>query len=150
SCAGRSISAEPATITGSIGVVGGKLVLKGALDTLGINVQTVSQGKRANMFSFTSTFSEEDRAFIQKTMTETYDLFKSPLLAGRGKNIKDRDEADGGRLFTGQAAIKAGLVDKVATLSETVLAAAKDAGIDKQYQVLTYPETKSIADILTS
>ena len=53
-----------------------------------------------------------------------------------------------GRLFTGDAAIKAGLVDKIGTLNDTVLAAAKDAGIDKNYQIFVYPEPKTIVDLI--
>jgi protease-4 len=148
SCAGRSIAADPATITGSIGVVGGKLVLKGTLDMIGINVQTVSRGDHANLFSFTQPFSEEEKTFVRKTMTETYDLFKKRIKDGRGDKIKEIEDVAGGRLFTGEAAIKAGLVDKVATLNDTIVAAAKDAGIDKQYQIINLPEPKTLADLL--
>ena len=148
SCAGRKIYADPATITGSIGVVGGKLVLKKTLDWVGINVQTVSRGAHANMFSFTQTFTEEERTFVQKTMGETYDLFKQRVKDGRGDKIKDVEEVAAGRLFTGDAGIKAGLVDKIGTLNDVIVQSAKDAGIEKNYQIFVYPEPKSITDIL--
>lgn len=148
SCAGRSITADSATITGSIGVVGGKMVLRGMLDKVGVNLQNVSRGKHANLFSMTSTFSEEEKHFIHKQMSEVYDLFKKRVAAGRGAKIKEIEDVAGGRLFTGEAALKAGLVDKVGTLSETVHAAAKAAGVENAYQILVYPEPKSFADVL--
>jgi protease-4 len=148
SCAGRKIYADPATITGSIGVVGGKMVLKGTLDWAGINVQTVSKGAHSNLFSFTTPFNEEERKFVEKTMTETYDLFKQRVKDGRGDKIKVVEDVAAGRLFTGDAGIKAGLVDKIGTLNDTIIQSAKDAGIYDKYQIFIYPEPKSITDIL--
>jgi protease IV len=148
SCAGRKIFADPATITGSIGVVGGKMVLKGALDYVGINVQTISKGAHSDLFSFTTPFNEEERKFVEKTMTETYDLFKQRVKDGRGDKIKVVEDIAAGRLFTGTAGIKAGLVDQIGTLNDTIVQSAKDAGIEKNYQIFVYPEPKSITDIL--
>src|SRR5262249_46307511 len=77
SCAGRSIIADPATITGSIGVVGGKIVVKGALDWAGINIEPVDRGLHAEMLSLLRPFTDEERTFIQKTMGEVYGVFTS-------------------------------------------------------------------------
>lgn len=147
-CAGRSISADPATITGSIGVVGGKLVIKGLLDWAGINVQPVLRGQHAGMLTAQAPFTEEERTFIRKLMSETYDLFTARVKAGRGDKIPDIEAVAQGRLFTGPAAKEAGLVDEIRTLPETVQAAAKKAGIEKAYQILVYPEQRTLADII--
>jgi len=147
-CAGRSISADPATITGSIGVVGGKIVIKGLLDTVGINVQPILRGKRAGMLSSQTAWSPEERLFVRDLMTETYDLFTSRVKEGRGAKIKDVAEVAQGRLFTGKAAKEVGLVDEVRTLPETIQASAHTAGIEKNYQIIVYPEQRTIADVL--
>jgi protease-4 len=149
SCAGRSIVADPATITGSIGVVAGKFVIKGLLDTVGINIETVSQGKHVDMLSMMAPFTDEERAFLKKSMEETYGVFSSRVMGARGAHIKDLEAVAQGRLFTGVQAKTAGLVDSVGTLSDAVAAAAKGAGIDKKdYQIIVLPETKSLADII--
>ncbi len=148
SCAGRSITADPATITGSIGVVGGKFVISGLLNWAGISVEPVSRGKRAQMLSSSQKFTDDERAFMTQQMTDVYQLFLSRVRDSRKDKIKDIEQVNQGRLFTGEAALKAGLVDQVGTLNDVILAAAKNAKIDKNYQVLTYPEARTLADIL--
>ncbi len=147
-CAGRSITAEPATITGSIGVVGGKIVIKGLTDWAGLNVQPFSRGKHADLFSTQTPFSEEERNYVRGLMTETYGLFTSRVKAGRGDKIKAIEAVAQGRLFSGNAAVTAGLVDQVGTLNETIQRAAQEAKIEKSFQIIVYPEAKTIADII--
>ncbi|MCL2646498.1 MAG: signal peptide peptidase SppA [Phycisphaerales bacterium] len=148
SCSGRSITADPATITGSIGVVGGKLVMKEALDKIGINIETVSRGKHATMLSAMQPFTDEEREFLKKSMEETYGVFSSRVMGARGKHIAKLEDVAQGRLFTGEQAKEAGLVDSVGTLHDVVLAAAKNAGIEKDYSILVLPEAKSFADMV--
>ena len=148
SCAGRSITEDDATITGSIGVVGGKIVIKGLLDLIGVNIQTVELGKHAGMLGSDRPFTEEERTFVKNLMTETYDLFTSRVKAGRGDKIKDLPAVAQGRLFTGIKAKEVGLVDQLGTLNDTVAAAAKSAGVGNNYKILVYPEPKTFADII--
>ncbi|HVS71713.1 MAG TPA: signal peptide peptidase SppA [Phycisphaerae bacterium] len=147
-CAGRHITADPATITGSIGVVGGKIVIKDLLDKVGISIVPVSRGAHADMLSMLQPFTPEERAFVQKTMTDTYAVFTSRVTAARGDKIKDITAVAQGRLFTGEQAIQAGLVDDVGTLNDTIAAAAKNAHLGSNYQILVLPESKSLLDIL--
>jgi protease IV len=147
-CAGRSIVADPATITGSIGVVAGKLVISGALEKIGINIETVSRGKHATMLSMLHPFTDEEKEFLKKSMEETYGVFTSRVKGARGAKIANLEDVAQGRLFTGVQAKDAGLVDSVGTLHDAVLAAAKKAGIEKDYQIEVLPEAKSLGDIL--
>jgi protease-4 len=147
-CAGRKITADPATITGSIGVVGGKIVVKDLLDKVGVTVVPVSRGEHAEMLSALRPFTPEEREFIQKSMAETYGVFTSRVTGARGEKIKNLEDVAQGRLFTGEQAKEAGLVDEVGTLNEVVAAAAKNAGIAANYQMIVLPETKTIVDIL--
>src|SRR6185437_1360651 len=109
-CAGRSISADPATITGSIGVVGGKIVTSGLMDKVGLTTETFARGKHAGILSAQKTFTPDERQFVTKMMTETYDPFTSRVKAGRGDKVTDVSEVAQGRLFDGTSAVKAGLV----------------------------------------
>ena len=147
-CAGRDISADEATLTGSIGVVGGKLVLKELMDKIGVSIQEIRRGKSAALFSLTQPFDPDDRALVLKQMEEIYARFTDCVKSARGGKIANIDDVAQGRLFTGPDALQAGLVDRIASLDQTVLAAATSAGIDKDYQVLTLPEPKSFADLI--
>ncbi len=148
SCSGRSITADPATITGSIGVVAGKIVIKGLTDKIGLNIEPVIHGKHAMMLSMMSPFSDEERDFLKKSMTETYGVFTSRVTGARGDKIPNLEDVAQGRLFTGIQAKDAGLVDNVGTLNDTILAAAKSAHIEKNFQIEVLPEPKTLADIL--
>jgi protease-4 len=147
-CAGRKITADPATITGSIGVVGGKIVAKDLLDKVGISIVPISRGQHAEMLSALRPFTEEERTFVQKSMAETYEVFTGRVTAARGEKIKNLADVAQGRLFTGEQAKEAGLVDDVGTLNDTIAGAAKNAGLGANYQIMVLPETKTIMDIL--
>ena len=147
-CAGRSITADANTITGSIGVVGGKIVLKGMADKIGLNVETVSRGKHAEMLSLMHGFTDEEKTYLTKQMEEVYGTFTTRVMTAREGKIAKIEDVAQGRLFTGTAAKTAGLVDNVGTLQETIAAAAKEAGIDKNYQIIVLPEAKTLGDML--
>jgi len=147
-CAGRTITADPGTITGSIGVVGGKVVIKGLTDWAGLNVQPFSRGKHADLLSAQVPFSDEERQYVRQLMTETYGLFTARVQAGRGAKIKSIEAVAQGRLFDGNAAVQVGLVDQVGTLTDTIGRAATEAKIDKNYQIVVYPEAKSLSDLI--
>jgi protease-4 len=108
----------------------------------------VSRGEHAEMLSSLRPFTEEERTFVQKSMAETYGVFTGRVTAARGEKIKNLEDVAQGRLFTGEQAKEAGLVDDVGTLSETIAAAAKNAGLGANYQIIVLPETKTIMDIL--
>jgi protease IV len=148
-CAGRTIMADPATITGSIGVVGGKVVIKGALDWAGLNIEPIQRGAHSEMLSALRPFSDEERVFMRKQMEEVYGVFTSRVSAARGEKVAKLDEVAQGRLFTGQQAKDVGLVDEVGTLNDAVRAAARKANIDTNYQMLILPEPKTLNEILT-
>ena len=100
------------------------------------------------MLSAMTPFSDEERDFLKKSMTETYGVFTSRVTGARGDKIPNLEDVAQGRLFTGIQAKDAGLVDNVGTLNDTIEAAAKSAHIEKNYQILVLPEPKTLADIL--
>jgi protease-4 len=100
------------------------------------------------MLSLLRPFTDEERAFMKKSMENVYEVFASRVTAARGEKVVKLDEVAQGRLFTGIQAKEVGLVDDVGTLHDAVKAAAKSVGLGDNYQVLVLPEPKSFADIL--
>jgi protease-4 len=152
----RKVYAEPGTLTGSIGVVGGKLALGGLFDKAGVTTETLSRGANANLLSPTAPFSESERRAMTALMRDTYDQFLEKTVENRrraGKEInKEGLEKNlaGGRVWTGQQAKENGLVDELGTLRDAVAEAAKLAGMpaDREPETLELPRPKSLLDML--
>src|SRR6185295_17654117 len=111
SASASKIIAQPSTITGSIGVVAGKPVLRGFYDWLGISNEYVLRGKTAGMFRETEKFSDEERAKFEEWIKTTYYQDFVPKVAkGRQKDPQYIDSIAQGRVWTGQQARERGLV----------------------------------------
>lgn len=137
------IFAEPGTITGSIGVVGMKMVMGGALEKLGITTHTIQRGEHADAMSFTEPFTEEEKALVRKSMLDVYGTFKKRIMDGRGDRLKGELEGmAGGRVYTGKRALELGLVDELGGLAQAIAWTAEKAGVDAD-SVQLRPEPKS-------
>ncbi len=90
-CGANKIVAEPSTITGSIGVVGGKPVVKGLYDWLGITNEYVMRGKNAGMFRETEKFNDSERKKFEEFLNSTYEDFITKVGKGRNRDKKDID-----------------------------------------------------------
>lgn len=145
-----TILAAPTTITGSIGVVGGKVVLRGLYDKLGLTTETISRGDRSGTLSSSSAFSPEDRKAWQEMMRETYRQFVDKAAQGRKKPRRELEQLAQGRVYTGRQALENGLVDQLGTLSDAIAAARKAAGLkdEEPTDVLVLPEPKSFFEQL--
>lgn len=143
-----TIFAEPGTITGSIGVIGGKLVTTGLWDWIGITFDQTKMGANADLYSTGKPFTDEQRVIVRKLMEEIYGEFKSRVTQGRGKKLKkDLEELAGGRVYTGSQALKLGLVDKLGGLQDAIKQAASEANIS-EYEVKQLPEPRNFMDAL--
>ena len=144
------IFAEPGTLTGSIGVVGGKLVLKGLYEKIGLSVDVISRGKTAGMLSSSEPFTPDQRETLEKLLRETYDQFVDKAAQGRKMDRKKMEKLAQGRVYTGRMAAENGLVDAVGTLEDAIAEAKKAAGVkpDEKVDVLILPEPKSIFEQL--
>jgi protease-4 len=146
----KKIYAEPGTITGSIGVVGGKIAMSGLYDNLGVKTETLSRGKNSGVLSSDEPFSDSEKKRMGDLMKDVYDQFLTKALAGRkaaGKKItREQLEKDlaGGRIWTGRQAKQHGLIDELGTLEDAILAAAKEGGLpsDKEPELLLLPKPK--------
>jgi len=143
-----TIFAEPATITGSIGVVGGKVVLGGLFDKIGITTYTYKFGRHADLFGWSRPFDEHQRQVLRSLMNETYEQFKRCVVDGRGDRLKgDIEELAGGRIYTGRQALAKGLVDRLGGLDDAIRYAAERAKLT-DYQIRILPKPKTIFDYL--
>ena len=140
------IFAEAGTITGSIGVVGMKMAIGGALEKLGIQTHGQKRGRFADAMSMTRPMDAAQREVIRRSMLEVYGTFKQRILDGRGERIKgDLEKLAGGRVYSGTAALKIGLVDQIGGLADAVRYAAKQAKL-KSPPAYLLPEPKGAFD----
>ena len=147
-CASDVIFADASTITGSIGVVGGKMVTTGLWEKVGIHFKEYKRGENAGIMSSTAVFSPTERVKIQGWMDEVYGVFKSHVEASRGKRLKKPlDELAGGRVYTGKQALELGLVDKLGTMQDAIEFIAAQAKT-KDYEIRVVPEPKSFIEKL--
>src|SRR3954466_15645729 len=148
----HAIVAEPSTLTGSIGVVITKFVIDGTLKKLGMNIEGVSQGKYAGMYSPVRPFSPEERARMAENMQATYDTFVEKAAQGRNTTPEKIDAIGQGRVWTGRQAKQIGLVDELGGLDRAVALAKQRAKIpqDSEVELVVYPPKKSFYDVLRS
>jgi protease-4 len=124
-----SIVAEPATLTGSIGVFGGKLNVLGLYHKLGLNVETVSRGRHAEMLSPFRDFTPDEAARFQSQMDEVYSTFLARVAEGRHLTREQVAAVAAGRVWTGLAASKRGLVDALGGIDRAFDMARARAGL---------------------
>lgn len=148
--AGNKIFAEPGTLTGSIGVVGGKVALGGLMDKVGVNSVVLSRGKNANIMSAISPFNESERKAFDRLLKDTYARFTSKVAESRHMSMEKLETLAGGRVWTGLQAKENGLVDEIGTLEDAIKSARELAGIgpDDKIEMITLPETPSILEAI--
>jgi protease-4 len=146
----HAIVAEPATLTGSIGVVMLKFVIDGTLKKLGLNMEGVKNGRYADLYSPVRAFSPEERAKIQEHMQATYDTFVEKAAAGRNTTPERIDAVAQGRVWTGAQAKQIGLVDELGGLERALALAKQRAKLapDSEVEIVVYPGRKSFYDLV--
>jgi protease IV len=146
----HAIVAQPATLTGSIGVVSIKFVIDGTLDKVGANIEGVQQGRYAGMYSPVRQFTPEERARMLELMQATYDAFVEKAAAGRNTTPEKIDAIAQGRVWTGHQAKQLGLVDELGGLDRALALAKQRAKIaqDAEVELVIYPPKKSFYEVL--
>ncbi|MBN2312426.1 MAG: S49 family peptidase, partial [Sedimentisphaerales bacterium] len=147
-CAADIIFADEATITASIGVVGGKLVTTSMWNTLGVNWVGYKRGANSDLFNSLERFDDAQRQMLTDYMQAVYDVFKGHVTSGRGSRLrKPIDEIAGGRVYIGKQALELGLIDHIGGLKDAIDYAASKASI-KDYEVRVIPRPKDFITIL--
>jgi len=144
------ILASPATITGSIGVIGGRVAMRKLYDKIGLTTDVISRGRISSVLSSTDPFTPEERKAWSNMLEETYRQFVGKAAQGRKMPYKELDQLAQGRVYTGRMAVKNRLVDGLGTLQDAIAEAKKAAKIkpDEKVDVLILPQPKSFVEQL--
>ena len=135
-CPADVIVALPATLTGSIGVVGGKLVTNNLLERVGLTTGVVEQGARSRMYSPRRGFTEEERERLGATIDAIYEDFVAKVAEGRHRTVPEIEDVARGRVWTGRDALGAGLVDELGGLRRAIDIARARAELPEDAPVL--------------
>jgi protease-4 len=139
------IYATPMTLTGSIGVAGGKFVLADLWGKIGVNWEDVSWGENAGMWSPNELYTDSQRARYEAMMDSVYDGFVSRVAEGRKMEVAQAETLARGRVWTGRQAQQNGLVDEIGGLDAALDYAAKLAGAEDRsgvkLEIMPKPET---------
>jgi protease-4 len=147
-CGSDTVFADATTLTGSIGVLTGKLATTEMWKKIGITFKEYKRGQNAGILSSGDIFTESERAQVRELLDEIYAGFKNHVSEIRGNRLKKPiEELAGGRVYTGKQALELGLVDRLGTLSDAVAFAAEQAKI-KNYDVRVVPEPKNFLEQL--
>ena len=149
--AAHAIVAQPGTLTGSIGVVGGKVVTSGTFEKLGLNVESVSRGRFAEINSPVRRFDEAERGKMMELIEDVYEQFITKAADGRGVTADEIDAVGRGRVWTGRQALEHGLVDELGGLDTALARAKQHAGLDPDadVEIVVYPPTRSVLEMLS-
>lgn len=145
------IVAEPATLTGSIGVVGGKFVTRRLQEEiLGITHDSQKRGRNADLYSSVSSYSPEQNARVQAMMGRVYATFVGNVAAGRHLSRAAVEAIAGGRVWTGADARRLGLVDELGGLDRAVDLALRAAHLPtgEPVRLEYYPEPRGLFGLL--
>ncbi|HET9315812.1 MAG TPA: signal peptide peptidase SppA [Vicinamibacteria bacterium] len=145
-----AIVAQPGTITGSIGVFGGKFSLRGLYDKIGLSKEILTRGEHAALFSEYRPWSDEERKRIHALMVAFYDDFIAKVAKGRGKQPDEVHAVAQGRVWTGAEAKRIGLVDHLGGLDVALAVAKERAKIakDQDVRLVELPERKGLFETL--
>jgi protease-4 len=139
SMAADVIVAQPGTLTGSIGVFGGKAVLTGLLDRVGLSTDAVAQGRHARLLSTRRPFDEDEWRVLESWLDHVYADFTGKVAAGRGMAADQVEAVARGRVWTGADARERGLVDELGGLDRATTIARNRAGLPADATVLRWP-----------
>ncbi len=149
---GDPIVAYPSTITGSIGVVFTKPVLKGLYNNLGITKDSLSRGKNAGFLSDYDSLDAAGRENLRSLIQDMYSAFLNEVATGRKRPLEEIAPLAEGRVWLGTQALERGLLDEVGGIDTALATLKKKAGIpdDDKMKVMVYPGKKSFFEMLAS
>jgi protease-4 len=127
-----AVVASPATLTGSIGVLGGKQVTRDALGRVGVRVDSEAVGAHAEMFSTQRPFTDEEWSRLEGWLDRVYEDFTEKAAADRGMEVEALRAVARGRVWTGADALAHGLVDRLGGLDDALDHACERAGLRRE------------------
>jgi protease-4 len=147
-CPATRIVANPGTLTGSIGVIMEIPNIEGLLNKIGVKTEVIKSGKNKDIGSAFRAMKPEERRLLQAVMDNVHEQFIKAVAEGRKMKIADVRAIADGRIFTGEQAVREGLVNELGTLEDATKITAKLAGIKGEPEVVSKKDKFSIVDIL--
>lgn len=146
--AGNKIIAEPTTITGSIGVLGGKFVLEDLWKKLDVNWQRMNFGKNAGILSSNTQFSESEKHIFNKSLDMVYSDFTSKVTKARNISEADMDKLARGRVWLGEQALENHLIDAIGGIEVALTTAQAEAKLkpNEKIRIEFYPKEKTLQE----
>ena len=147
----EAIVAQPGTLTGSIGIFGGKMVIGGTLDKVGVTTEAVVSGANAGIYSPFAPFTPAQREKVASFMDDFYRNFLTKVAESRKSTPEAIHAVAQGRVWTGRQALGHGLVDALGGLDAAVALAKEKAKIpaNEDVQLVVYPERRGLLDALS-
>ena len=147
----EAIVAQPGTLTGSIGIFGGKMVIGGTLDKVGVTTEAVVSGANAGIYSPFAPFTPAQREKVASFMDDFYKNFLTKVAESRKSTPEAIHAVAQGRVWTGRQALGHGLVDALGGLDAAVALAKEKAKIpaNEDVQLVVYPERRGLLDALS-
>jgi protease-4 len=145
------IVAQPSTLTGSIGIFGGKVVTGGVYEKLGARIESTSTGKNAEINSPARPYNQQELRKLQEQLQSFYDDFVEKVAASRHTTPEQIDALAQGRVWTGRQAKQNRLVDELGGLDRAIAVAKQRAKIpaDSSVELVVYPPRKSFYELIT-
>ena len=149
---GDPVVAEPTTLTGSIGIIYGKVNLKGLYDKIGIHKEIIAHGKFATLDSDYGSYTPEERKRVQALMEDFYRKFLAKVAVARKTTPEAVDQVARGRVWTGEQAKRHGLVDELGGLERALELLKQKAGLrpEARVEIVEYPKRKSLLELIVS
>jgi protease IV len=146
----QAIVAQPSTLTGSIGILGGKVVTGGVYEKVGAHVDATSVGKNAQIESPVRPYTPDEVKKLDEQLQAFYDQFVEKAAASRHSTPEKIDALAQGRVWTGRQAKDRGLVDTLGGLSDAIAVAKQRAKIpaESDVELVVYPPKKTFYEIL--
>jgi protease-4 len=141
------IFAEPGTLTGSIGVFGGKMNIRGLYEKFGVSMHTYKRGAYSTLFSSTDNFSDTEREKYQEFLNSFYTTFVTKAAEGRKMEYDALHAVAQGRVWTGEQALERKLIDELGGLENAIKKASELAKLT-DYGLTLFPERKSFIERL--
>jgi protease-4 len=147
---GDPIVAQPGTLTGSIGIIYGKLNLKGLYDKIGVQKEIIRRGPYSAMDSDYGPYTPAERERVRALMDDFYQDFVAKVAEARMMTVEEVDQIAQGRVWTGEQAKDNGLVDELGGLDTALGILKKNAGIspDAQIELVEFPRRKSLIEMV--
>ncbi|EGK00512.1 signal peptide peptidase SppA [Dysgonomonas gadei] len=149
SCNASKIIAQPNTLTGSIGIFGMFPNVEGLTKKVGLTFDNVKTNKLADFGDLTRPMRDDEKAILQNYIERGYDLFLTRCSDGRGIDKNSLDSIAQGRVWTGNQALKIGLVDELGGIDKAIEEAAKLANLE-DYSLNSFPKKRDFFESFLS